>query len=109
MREWDERMDRTLEFLYSSATISGRAHRLTRNLSFISSDNRGLFDPAVAMSRQSWKRWDGQKTEEKREAMLRPPKPNPNQKRLDGAVYKAVGEAMRMAEGKSRVVLGGLR
>ncbi|TFK71082.1 hypothetical protein BDN72DRAFT_838185 [Pluteus cervinus] len=105
-------VDRTLGILYTSSQTRGHSHRLVRNLAYmmLSERQRVLEDH----HRRRRRTWDGQQAADSEKYI--PSVPSAKERRKDaqqrrwdahrGQAWNAIGEVVRMAEGRDGVLLG---
>ncbi|KZT22522.1 hypothetical protein NEOLEDRAFT_1097724 [Neolentinus lepideus HHB14362 ss-1] len=116
LEEWNERADNTLSLLLNSATSRGLANNLTRNLVRLQAHyrvwaerryytSRGQWDPSLPPNDRRYQdpsfaaQFNLVKSGNKRENILR-------QQDITDAAWGALGEVVKMAEGRDRVSLG---
>jgi len=114
LKVWDTRLDNTLTLLYSSSQSRGLPHELTQNLSFLLGHHlkwtqkhyytsSGTWRPQLDPSSPEYLPWPmalpTQKMRDKAEKMKK-------HKRFDRSAWGALGEVVRMAEGRHGISLG---
>jgi len=92
-------VDNTLSLLYKSATSRGLAHQLTRNLHSLSHRRKAWLHSAYERSNPPWK-----PTGESMQ--LKPNKRQADRNEPGELAWNMVGEVIRMAEGRDRLMLG---
>ena len=106
-------MDNTLSLLYNSAISKGLPHRLTRNLSFLLLKHNIWWSQRIFASNKHWNPSlppdspayrpptpAEQSKQQKKEEKLRP------WKELDESAWGALGQVVRLAEGRHDISLG---
>lgn len=94
-------VDNTLSLLSTSAQSRGLAHKLTRNLAFLSYGFRRYHLNICYRTSQPW---NPQQQEYNPPREIRPSQKNAE--KFDSQCWGALEETARMAEGKSRLSLG---
>ncbi|KAK1226595.1 hypothetical protein PQX77_010435 [Marasmius sp. AFHP31] len=106
--QWEKRMDNTLSILYNSAKTRGLSHQLTRNLSFLvlgehqrlrnQERNLPLWNPQLPPDAREYQVKNSKVTgkDEKRQ----------RRKEFEETAWRALGEVVRMAEGRNELSLG---
>lgn len=92
-------VDNTLSLLYNSATSRGLAHHLTRNLHSLSHRRKGWLRSAYERSNIPWKP-TGESIQ------LKSNKRQTDRNEPGELAWNMVGEVIRMAEGRNRLMLG---
>ncbi|KAF8584836.1 hypothetical protein K439DRAFT_1105813 [Ramaria rubella] len=104
--DWNERVDNTLELLHNSATSRGLAHRLTRNIGFLThaylksrSRHGSVWDPQLPATSPLYSVEKPQTAKDKKKE---------GRDAFDAVVFQSLGQVVRLAEGRSRISLGRL-
>ncbi|KAL0580101.1 hypothetical protein V5O48_001877 [Marasmius crinis-equi] len=108
LQSWEKRMDGTLAILYNAATSRGIPHQLARNLSFIV---LGEHQRLASQARQL-PLWNARLPPDSREYQVRSSKVGSKEEKrqrlkdFDDSAWRALGEVVRMAEGRDNLSLG---
>ncbi|EGO00811.1 hypothetical protein SERLA73DRAFT_178752 [Serpula lacrymans var. lacrymans S7.3] len=117
LADWENRMDNSLSLLCTSAQSSGVSHRLTRNLNRIIRSHRDWVRREYCNHRQTWRPQLDPSSPEYLPKPIplegsRPGKAQEKKRKIrqfDENGWKALGEVVRMAEGRHSITLGRIR
>lgn len=114
---WHKRMDHTLSLLATAAVSRGLAHKITRNLKWLRQNHVSWVEEMYYAHKGSWKPQLPRRSEKYLPYSLPTPgsradqilRKNRKMRLFDEQCSNAIGEVVKMAEGRHGIILGRLR